>query len=377
MKKSLVISTIAVGLAFVVLLAYLSRYDWNPAVLVAMPDHWADCLGDVPSEVVIGGSDGGYNYAAARDPFLTRAYPECARSALAYTMERWLYQFLAWALALGQEGLLPCSMPLVNLLSVGLTGFFCALALQHRGMNPWWSFLCALNPGIWQPLRFNLVDPIFVAMVVAALYFYNRKRPLPTTIFLALAMLARGIAIGVVLVLAGMAVLERRNWREAMFYGAATLPYYLVLKPWLNNRLDFPSIPFGGADLLTWPLITPISQLFQLLRHGEVLKPLLLVSALAFFIFAIVMACWAMWKEKRIRYEALLVIGYSAVILCIGNASWGAGPIQMFRVVAFIFPCLIYLFRQDRSWAAQLLMISIPAYSLIGPLWMITAPIMR
>ena len=87
-------------------------------------------------------------------------------------------------------------------------------------------------------------------------------------------------------------------------------------------------------------------------------------------------------QERGINVDPdqVLLTGGSGVALAIvslNGAAWRSGPIQMFRMVGFIFPCVVFLFAARKDWASRILIWSIPLLSVIGPIWMWTARIQR
>jgi hypothetical protein len=374
MRRAFGLSLIAVLFVLFILGIYLGQYAGDLGYLVAMPAHWADCLGDVPAFVPVlqqSGSDGGYNFAAARDPFFVRNYTACAKPTVAFTLERWLFQILSWLLALGQARFLLISMPLVNLLSIGALCFFCARLLEARGLDQRWALLAALNPGIWQPLRFNLVDLVFSAAGIAALYYFDRRRRWITAIVLMFVMLARGTGIGLVLVLSFLAVINFRSYWEAGLYIFSSLPYYLILKPWLISNSGG---LVGNTERFTIPFAVPISQISDFLAGRDLLSVALASATLLFLLISIGISIWHIWKERQLSFEPLLIIGFCLASLSYRSAAWGNAPIQIFRIVSLIFPCLVLLLAPKKTWWAQLILLSIPAFSALGIIWMLIAP---
>lgn len=140
------------------------------------------------------GQDGQFAYYLALDPRNARYYMDYP----AYRYARVLYPMVARMLALGQPGLIPYSMILINWLAVGGGTFFVAAWLRRRQYSPWVALVYGLGAGVFVAFRFDLTEPLCYALVALAVYFFDSTRPFRVVlagISFALAALARETAL--------------------------------------------------------------------------------------------------------------------------------------------------------------------------------------
>src|SRR3989339_1033763 len=118
-----------------------------------------------------GGYDGQFYYYVAMDPFLEKGYFKNA-----YRQQRILYPLLARCLAFGNEGLIPYTLYIINLLSVAVGMFFLILILRQYSLHPMWSLFYGLSPSSIMTIQYDLPSPLSIALIIAAVYFYANKR---------------------------------------------------------------------------------------------------------------------------------------------------------------------------------------------------------
>ena len=227
------------------------------------------------------GYDGQFCYFIALDPVNARYYTD--RPAFRYG--RILYPMAARLLALGQPGLMPYTLLLINWLAVGAGTLFIALWLKGKGRPAGLAIFYGLYSGLLIAFQRDLTEPLSYGLVALGIYLFDfggRRRIVWSGLAFAGALLTRETTIvfaglyGVAPLVAGLAASSGhglRDWRErlmasvrsgwrdaALLLGIAFGPfllYKLFLLGWLGSpgvRADLAPnlIPFEGL-LVYWP----------------------------------------------------------------------------------------------------------------------------
>ncbi len=210
------------------------------------------------------GYDGEFFYFMALDPTGARPYIDTP----SYRYTRVVYPMVARLFALGQPGLVPWTLILVNWLA--LAGGTLALAawLRRRGLSPWWSLVAAFYPGLLMALRFDLSEILAYCLVATGVLVYDLRRRwsvLVAGLLFGTAVLTKETAVIFPIALAVAALFG--PWKERLgdrirpgLPAAVTLgalgvgPYVvwkLVLLAWLGGlgaglRELFEGLPFQG-----------------------------------------------------------------------------------------------------------------------------------
>ena len=225
-----------------------------------------------------GGYDSQFFYYLAVDPVNARYYMD----ANTYRYTRILYPMVARALGLGQPGLIPYTLILVNWLA--LAGGAAALAawLRRKRVSPWFALVYGFYPGLFFGLQRDLSEPLAYGLVAVAVLLFDRMSDphpplprergrgdqawlLPAAAIFALAALTREttalftVLYGASLLARGPAIARlaervRANWRKALvFLAIALLPlaaWKAFLLLWLGPQgdagLQFTALPFQG-----------------------------------------------------------------------------------------------------------------------------------
>jgi hypothetical protein len=188
----------------------LATHGWQPSAFVVAGDMWTDPAAR-PELVVAPGSagyDGQFVYRLALDPLLDTQVGDGIRldnppyrqgriglPALAWVVDRLPGVSLPWALVL-IEGL--------ALLGSAWLGIRYAADL---GRSPYLGLLVGLSPGLLMAAARDLTEPLSVALLLAGLYAWQRRRLIPAGLLFAGAALTRETAL---VVLAGMGLWQLR-----------------------------------------------------------------------------------------------------------------------------------------------------------------------
>jgi hypothetical protein len=211
-----------------------------------------------------GAYDSQFFYYIALDPVNARYYMD----ANTYRYTRILYPMVARALGLGQPGLIPYTLILVNWLA--LAGGAAALAawLRRKHVSAWFALVYGLFPGLFFGLQRDLSEPLAYGLVALAILLFDRvsdRAWLLAAVVFALAALTREttalftLLYGASLLLRGPGAVARRdriraNWRPALLFLAIALAPIALWKAfllvWLGPQgdagLQFTALPFQG-----------------------------------------------------------------------------------------------------------------------------------
>ena len=196
------------------------------------------------------GYDGQFYYQIARDPL--HAAPFLDKPA--YRYQRIVYPLLVAVLSLGQAGLIPYMLLLVNFVSIVLGTELFARLLIKKNLSPWYSLAFGLYFGQATAFLFDLTEPLTYLLVCLGLLLLFQKRPTFAAIIWGLAVLSRETAILFPLGYIAMYLYQRR-WQEASrFLLLSIIPtvawYFIVGQYFHTNSLSsappFERIPFQG-----------------------------------------------------------------------------------------------------------------------------------
>jgi hypothetical protein len=357
------------GVAAVVLGAYLAWAGWFAAHhdLVELAKVGTAFQGRAPGEsqsidaladdAVEGlGYDGQFFLFIALDPGGAEPYID----APPYRYSRILYPLTAWALALGQDELVPFALLLVNLLAVGAGTLAVATLLRDRGLSPWYGALYGLYPGLFVGVSSDLSEPLAYGLAACGVLAFERRRLPVAVVLFALAGLTRETTLLFPLALALWQVSGRR-YREAALLAATALPYVALragLWPWLGSpggarAQELELLPFGGL-FGQWPW-SPLT----LEQVYAVVAPALLALGLA--------------VAARVPRPWLVALAVNVLVLVVllpepSYAGYEAsGRIAVGVVLAFLagLPRLVDAGRLVQVWIVALLWFA-PWDSLLG-----------
>lgn len=169
------------------------------------------------------GYDGQYYLALALDPALRNPGTLQTLDHPQYRCRRILFPLLGRALGLGQPGLIPYAMPLLNIVAAIVLVWLVARWLQIGGGSGWSGLLVLSILGIWEVLALTTTDLMSTTLFVAALYALRIERPVLAALALALAALTREVMLLYWLAMLGGLVVSRQ-WRSLRWLVWAGLP---------------------------------------------------------------------------------------------------------------------------------------------------------
>jgi hypothetical protein len=214
------------------------------------------------------GYDGQFSYYIAVDPVGARLHLDRVN----YRYTRIVYPMAARLLSLGQVGLIPYALVLINWLAIAGGTLVVAAWLKRRGLSAWLAVVYGLSPGLFICLQRDLEEPLAYGLVALAVYLYGyggRRRIVWSGLTFALAILTREstalfpVVLGLGLLFEQGVGLERSRWtgasRAALLLALALGPFALYkgfLLYWLS-----PTSPMLPPAL--FPRLVPFSGLFS------------------------------------------------------------------------------------------------------------------
>ncbi|MGH2592807.1 MAG: hypothetical protein ACRDGG_04780 [Anaerolineae bacterium] len=169
----------AVGLFYIGLT--LARFDGDPlAFAVICPD---------PVKIAIGrcGYDGQFAYHIAIDPVGGAQFTDVPT----YRYQRIIYPMLARVIGLGQAGLIPWALILVNLIALVAGTAILEVVLSESGASRWYALAYGLFAGIMMPIRLDLTEPLAYALALGGVLAVMRGQCRLSGALLALAALTK------------------------------------------------------------------------------------------------------------------------------------------------------------------------------------------
>jgi hypothetical protein len=309
------------------------------------------------------GYDGQFAYYIARDPL--NGWQHC--DVPAYRYQRILYPLLAWALALGQEDLIPYTLPLLNVVALGAGTWLTERILRHYKQSRWYALTYGLYAGQLMSVRLNVHEPLSYALVQAAILATERDRWRWGILFFTLAALAKETALVFV---AGylLFLLARRQWRHfaglALGVGLPFLAWQGLLWAWLGR----PGIGSGGAGATGWEVL-PYRGLWSV---GAIDLRVLALLALVMVPLAVIPSLLSLWAAGRDlvrgRWHPMItmLLANALVLLFLPQSTWRE-PLAMLRLTTGLVVATINYgaFRRSRRilnytllWLASLVFVT-------------------
>jgi hypothetical protein len=271
---------VAASIAMAIVGTALVGHDNDPMVFVLQGRYYTH---DPKAPV---GYDGQFAYAIAVNPLGAAPFLDNP----AYRYQRILYPMLAWAMALGQPELVPWTLIALNILVLAIGAELLGLHLARRGLTPWYGLLFVLWVGQWFSLRFDLQEPLSLALVLAALAFLDRNRVGLAAITFGLGGLAKDMALLFCLGAAASMLMSRRIWQGVTLLLGGLLPYLVwsvilsrIFKAWgfhaTAAKVEW--VPFNGLRfcppelfglVLLW-LIAPVALAVWIIWNGRSTRP--------------------------------------------------------------------------------------------------------
>ena len=304
------------------------------------------------------GYDGQFFYYIAIDPFVrSPSLYSCTRTD-AYRYQRILFPMLASAVSAGNKERLPIAMLAVNLAGILLGTYFFIRICEASGLHPGLALFFTFSTGCLISLTRNTCEPLYIAALIGAFYFYAVRRDLfLTAAALCLGTFAKELALGTAGILLMFEWIKRRNFKTSLWLLMPFGFYFL----W-QMRIDslFAELPVqvthahpGAIQRSIVNFFAYYAERFAAVRAGSVqswVDPLLQTNLIL---------CLAFYAREALKMESpypwigglfgLLVLAFSFPPN--GTDFWGYG-----RHSAEIFLCalMIYIVTKQKRYLIPL-----------------------
>lgn len=237
------------------------------------------------------GYDGQFSYFLAVDPVHAGDYMDSP----GYRYGRIGYPMLARLLALGQPGLIPYALLVLNWLALGLGTFCIATLLARARVSPWWALAYGLYPGLIFGVQRDLTEPVAYGLVALGVLLAGSPRSktrLASGAVFGLAALTRETTLVFGLLIGLTLLYQARKSAQA----GLTVPAALILLTVMPLALwrVFVAVWLGtsGVPAAARPVFWPFAGLFAhwpfgLSAYGQIVSvvaPSLLVTGAALWI---------------------------------------------------------------------------------------------
>lgn len=270
-----------------------------------------------------GGYDGQFYAQIALDPLLHGPGLEEIIDAPAYRARRILVPASAAVLGLGRPGLTLQAYALLNVLCWLMLGW-----LLYRQRDPAdrlafarWAG-CMFSLGVLDSVRQSLVDLPALLLLVLAANAYTHARPRQSTLWLALAALAKETSLLGALALQCDPSLRPFPWRRASLMLIATVLPLALWSLYVRHRLGHAAGSTGLGNF-TWPLLGALTQ------AKDSLRAMFLGNFDSRYTFSLVamVGCltqaWVIWRSpQRASPWGRIGAAYSLLLLILSPWVW-------------------------------------------------------
>jgi hypothetical protein len=348
----------------VAILSVLLVFVWTAArIHYAFGGNWTAvfCTGTIPRvppdldagtyRFEGGGYDGQFYRYLAHDPFLQKGYFRYVDSPQ-LRFRRLLVPLAAWLFGFGQRRWIDDAYIAVEMLFLGLGGYWCARLLARRGRSPLWGLLFVVVPATLTSFDRMLVDGPLAALFAGFLLYCEEERWTRVWVVAMLAALTRetGLLFSAALVTDR---LLHRDWRRAAWFASSGVPA-VAWYGYLATRLPHerpPSIlavpAWGLLRRLLWfrPYADPDPRVQLLVRVTDFLA----VLGLA---ISIVLA--VRWLLERGFGPVTLCVGFFAALALVVGAP--SHMVEAFGFARPVSPLLLWIMIEAvsrKTWSAM------------------------
>lgn len=137
------------------------------------------------------GYDGQFYYRLALDPANLHRTTFGITLDHLYRLERIGYPALSWLVSLGQHGLTPVALVVVNVLALSAIGLAGGMLAVESGRHALWGLLLAGYFGFFKSVGNDLTEPVAAACLLGGVLAYRRERPAAAGLLFAFGALTR------------------------------------------------------------------------------------------------------------------------------------------------------------------------------------------
>jgi hypothetical protein len=307
------------------------------------------------------GYDGQFFLAIALDPALQNKRTIQALDNPKFRYRRIGYPIVGYVIGLGNSELIPYVLVGLNIICIVTIVLLISVLFQFESVSPqyrWVPVLALAIPGVWVTLCTSTADLLGTTLFIATLVGLRLGRNGLASVALCLACLTRETYLGVAVVLI---ILElRRNWRNTLWLGLATVPtllwnalVYVCIQDGTSGLRESFGIPFAGI----------LAKLQAILGGGLSIKNL--YEAYSFALLMATALFLAVSVIRTSRYPAVVpfsVLPY-LVILTVSKMHTLGYHSNYLRVFIDIFVLNILMTQREPADLVKkgLLLVGIPA----------------
>jgi hypothetical protein len=254
-----------------------------------------------------------------------------------YAYQRIFLPVLAWIFAIGQEGALPWTFLLINVLSITLAG---VMVFQKKGSSLLAASALAFSPAAMVGLHFSLAEPLFLFLTTLFLLRFQKGEKLEwlDITLLSLIGLTREIGIIFIVLVLGYTIL-RKQWKSALI----AIGGLLIGLGWHGVIYGmFHEIPFFMSTEKSGVIGSAMIELILGKAGGY---NALTLSSIPLALFVVVPAVYCsgkiLWKTRlKSSFNTLATLGFLLVMLAMPDHIWGSIT-SIGRVITPIYPLLL------------------------------------
>jgi len=233
----------------------------------------------------------------------------------AYRYGRMLYPFTAWLLAVGHAPWVRWTLPIVDIVSLGVTAALAAELVARRGVDVGRALVILFVPGVWLSVSIAFSEVFVLALLLLLFLLVIDGRTGWAFVVAALALLARETAAIAVIPMA-LVALRARRWGEAGAWAATVVPL-LGWWTWVHHRVgEWPPLDpsLSRREALSYPLGGVIHVVQEGTDAGHWFT----------FLLGAVTVAAAVWVFMRARWYpiAMAALLFGVLIVCLGPNAY-------------------------------------------------------
>ncbi|PJF42169.1 MAG: hypothetical protein CUN55_10400 [Phototrophicales bacterium] len=284
--------------------ATLAANDGDPKAFVTISSCYIQCDVNLPCRAILRGErspeefegvlvedtvgyDGTFFYAMARDPLHAA---DCL-DVPAYRYQRILLPLVVHVLTLGYTELFPFAFVFVNGLSLIISTILLEDLLIQLGRSRWYALTYGLFFGALVGVRLSTAEPFAYVLVIGAIWFEQRGKPIWTIILMTLAAFAKE-PTGLFVAGFMLYYLLERRWRDLLLMGIIVGGTFGLWQLHLHNTLGAYGLTSGAP-----PERIPYNGLWLIWTEGHFLA--FLVLGALFIPSVVIPSLWGLWATIR------------------------------------------------------------------------------
>ncbi len=294
------------------------RGEGNPLILMTIGTNFNPTLSKIAYSEE--GYDGQFTYYIADNPDTAEQYIDVP----AYRFQRILLPISGRILGLGQSGLIPLSLLLVNLLALAGGTYILEQLLVSHNVSRWFAIGYGLSIGVFGSARLMTTETLAYGLVLLAIWLYQRDKWVGSAIIFALSAFAKEVTL---IFVAGyvLYLFTQKEWRKGTIFALISgIPFALWQVVLFNT---FGSFGIGsGGDMATGFEIIPFMGFFRILIDGNITIFAFLAPIIGLFVllptFWGLWQCWQDYRKKRWSLLTWLLFVNSAIMLFVPFSTY-------------------------------------------------------